>query len=261
MSFEGNRDNTIYGRNPVIEAINSGREIDKILIQKNIEGAGKKVYALAKKAKIPTQSVDKAALDRAAGVSSHQGVVASVSEYVYSELDDILLFAEARGEPPFIVLLDGIEDPHNLGAIIRSCDGAGAHGVVIPKHRAASVTGAVIKTSAGAALHMPVARVTNIGAAIDELKEKGVWIYGLDMDGQDYGGMTFDGATALVIGSEGSGVSRLVKERCDFIVSLPMRGQVSSLNASNAAAILLYEIARQRNTDVTVSAVSPDALL
>jgi 23S rRNA (guanosine2251-2'-O)-methyltransferase len=238
--------NIIFGRNAVLEAFNSGQEIDRILIQKNIEGAGKKVYALAKKAKIPTQSVDKTVLDRAAGVTSHQGVVAYLSEFLYSEPDDILLLAESRGEPPFVVLLDGIEDPHNLGAIIRSCDGAGAHGVIIPKRRAASVTGTVIKTSAGAALHLPVARVTNIGTAIDELKEKGVWIYGLDMDGQSYTEASFEGAAALVIGSEGSGISRLVKEKCDFIVSLPMRGRVNSLNASNAAAILLYEIAKRR---------------
>jgi 23S rRNA (guanosine2251-2'-O)-methyltransferase len=244
----------IYGRNPVMEALKSGIEIDKILIQKNIEGAGKKIYAMAKKARVPVQSVDKLVLDRAAGTGSHQGVVAYPGEYLYSELDDILLLAGSRGEPPFIVLLDGIEDPHNLGAIIRSCDGAGAHGVVIPRHRAASVTGTVIKTSAGAALHVPVARVTNIGTAIDELKEKGVWIYGLDMGGQDYGRMEFDGAAALVIGSEGSGVSRLIKDKCDFTVSLPMRGKVSSLNASNAAAILLYEIARQRSAAVPVTA-------
>jgi 23S rRNA (guanosine2251-2'-O)-methyltransferase len=236
----------IYGRNPVMEALKAGTGIDKILIQKNIEGAGKKVYALAKKAQIPTQSVEKAVLDRAAGTTAHQGVVAYPGEFLYSTPDDILLLAESRGEAPFIVLLDGIEDPHNLGAIIRSCDGAGAHGVIIPKHRAASVTGTVIKTSAGAAVHVPVARVANIGSAIDELKERGVWVYGLDMGGEDYSGVKFDGAAALVIGSEGSGISRLIKEKCDFILSLPMRGQVSSLNASNAAAILLYEIARQR---------------
>jgi 23S rRNA (guanosine2251-2'-O)-methyltransferase len=242
---EGER-RLIYGRNPVLEALRSGAEIERILIQKNIEGAGKKVYALAKKAGVPLVGVDRRALDSEAGSTAHQGVVAYLSEYSYATIDDILAAAATLGEEPFIVLLDGVEDPHNLGAIIRSADGAGVHGVVIRKNRAAQVTPSAIKASAGAAMHMPVARAANIAQTIDDLKEQGAWVYGLDMDGENYASATYEGAAVLVVGAEGSGLSRLVREKCDRIVSIPMRGKVNSLNASAAAAIVLYEMVKDR---------------
>ncbi|MDR1292064.1 MAG: 23S rRNA (guanosine(2251)-2'-O)-methyltransferase RlmB [Clostridiales Family XIII bacterium] len=236
----------VYGRNPVLEALASGAEIDRIYIQKDIEGAGKKIYALAKKAGIPVAPLDRRALSREAGTAAHQGVAAVMSSFNYVGIGDILAAAAALGEAPFIVILDGIEDPHNLGAVIRSADGAGAHGVVIRADRAAQVTPAAVKASAGAAVRAPVARVTNIARAIDELKERGVWVYGADADGEDYASLTYEGAAALVIGSEGSGISRLVREKCDRIVSIPLRGKLSSLNASCAAAVVLFEMAKDR---------------
>jgi 23S rRNA (guanosine2251-2'-O)-methyltransferase len=236
----------VYGRNPVLEAIASGAEIDRVFIQKDIEGAGKKIYALAKKAGIPVTSLDRRALGREAGTTAHQGVVAVMSSFAYASMDDVLSNAAALGEEPVIVILDGVEDPHNLGAIIRSADGAGAHGVIIRADRAAQVTPAAVKASAGAAMRMPVARVTNIARAIDELKERGVWIYGADVGGDDYASLTYEGAAALVIGSEGNGISRLVREKCDHIASIPMRGKLASLNASCAAAIVLFEMAKDR---------------
>jgi len=245
-TLQENERRLIYGRNPVLEALKSGAEIERILIQKNIEGAGKKVYAIAKKSGIPLVGVDRRALDRETGTTAHQGVAAYLSAYSYAAIDDILAAAAALGEVPFIVLLDGVEDPHNLGAVIRSADGAGIHGVVIRKNRAAQVTPSAMKASAGAAVHMPVARAANIAQTIDELKERGVWVYGLDMDGDNYASVTYEGAAALVVGAEGSGLSRLVREKCDRIVSIPMRGRVSSLNASAAAAIVLYEMAKDR---------------
>ncbi|MDR0851494.1 MAG: 23S rRNA (guanosine(2251)-2'-O)-methyltransferase RlmB [Clostridiales Family XIII bacterium] len=235
----------IFGRNPVIEAIETGTDIDKILIQKNIEGSGKKAFALAKKAKIPVQIADKFVLDKTAGGGAHQGVIAYLAEYTYASVDEIFARAESKGEAVFLILLDGIEDPHNLGAIIRSAECAGAHGIVIPNRRAAAVTGAAMKASAGAALHIPVARVTNIASAIDVLKDRGVWIYGLDMNGEHYATKNYDGAAALVVGSEGRGISRIVREKCDFVLSIPMRGRTGSLNASNAAAIALFEMSRK----------------
>jgi 23S rRNA (guanosine2251-2'-O)-methyltransferase len=239
----GNR-RIVYGRNPVLEAISSGAEIDRVFIQKDIEGAGKKIYAIAKKAGISVTSLDRRALAREAGTTAHQGVVAVMSSFAYANIDDILASAAALSEEPFIVILDGIEDPHNLGAIIRSADGAGAHGVVIRADRAAQVTPAAVKASAGAAVRVPVARVTNIARVIDELKEHGVWVYGADADGDDYASLTYEGAAALIIGSEGNGISRLVREKCDHIVSIPMRGKLASLNASCAAAIILFEMAK-----------------
>jgi 23S rRNA (guanosine2251-2'-O)-methyltransferase len=249
----------IYGRNPVMEAISAGSSIDKILMQKNIEGAGKKIYALAKKAGIIVQSVDKQVLDRTAGTTSHQGVVAYVSEFKYSELSEILELAKLRDEPPFIVILDGIEDPHNLGAIIRSADGAGAHGVVIPKRRSASVNATVAKASAGAAAHMKVVRASNLVTVLDELKSSGVWSFGLDMDGSNYRehSQDYKEGVALVVGSEGNGLSRLVKENCDYILSIPMNGKVNSLNASNAAAIVMFEISGNRAAEAEIFCGSP----
>jgi 23S rRNA (guanosine2251-2'-O)-methyltransferase len=236
----------VYGRNPVLEAIASGAEIDRVFIQKDIEGAGKKIYALAKKNGIPVTSLDRRALGRETGTTAHQGVAAIMSSFAYAGIDDILAAAGALSEEPFIVVLDGIEDPHNLGAIIRSADGAGAHGVVIRADRAAQVTPAAMKASAGAAVRVPVARVTNIARAIDDLKERGVWVYGADVGGDDYASLSYEGAAALVIGSEGNGISRLVREKCDHIASIPMRGKLASLNASCAAAIVLFEMAKDR---------------
>ena len=232
----------IYGRNAVAEAVRSGAGIEKILMQKNIEGEGKKLFALAKKAKIPVQAVPKSALDKETAGAAHQGVAAYLTDYEYSDIDSIFAAAKERGEPPFVVALDGIEDPRNLGAIIRSAEAAGVHGVLIPKHRAASVNGTVMKTSAGAASYIKVAKVPGIKAAIDELKERGLWIYGLDMAGGSYNGTKFDGGVCIIIGSEGAGLSRIVREACDFLVSIPMKGRVGSLNASVAAAIVLFEV-------------------
>jgi 23S rRNA (guanosine2251-2'-O)-methyltransferase len=232
----------IYGRNAVSEAIRAEAGVEKLLMQKNIEGEGKKLFALAKKAKIPVQAVPKFVLDKECGGGAHQGVAAYTCDYRYSDIESIFAAASASGEPPFVVALDGIEDPHNLGAILRSAECAGAHGVLIPKHRAVSVNATVMKTSAGAAAHIKVARVSGMKAAIDGLKEKGLWIYGLDVEGRSYRDTQFDGGVCLVIGSEGRGLSRIVKESCDFLVSIPMRGQVGSLNASASAAIVLFEV-------------------
>jgi 23S rRNA (guanosine2251-2'-O)-methyltransferase len=236
----------VYGRNPVLEALASGAGIERIYMQKGIEGAGTKIYALAKKAGIPVTSLDRRALAREAGTDAHQGVAAVMGSFSYADVEDILASAAALREEPFIVVLDGIEDPHNLGAILRSAAGAGAHGVVIRADRAAQVTPAAVKASAGAAVRMPVARVTNIARAIDGLKERGVWVYGADVGGESYASLTYEGAAALVIGSEGKGLSRLVREKCDRIASIPMRGKLASLNASCAAAIMLFEMAKDR---------------
>lgn len=243
--------NILFGRNPVLEALKSGREIEKLVMQKGGEGSAKKIEAMARDKKIPIQFGDKAALDRIAAQvsegSNHQGVAAYVSAYKYFEVDDLLDRAEKRGEDPFLILLDGIEDPHNLGAIIRTADGAGAHGIIIPKRRAVGLTETVAKASAGAVEYVPVAKVSNLAQAIDQLKVKGVWIGACDMDDSNYYERDLTGPIAIVIGGEGSGVSRLIRERCDFIISIPMEGRIFSLNASNAAAVLMYEINRQRN--------------
>jgi len=255
---DNNTGKLIYGRNAVAEAIRAGSGVEKLLIQKNIEGEGKKLFAQAKKAKIPVQVVPKVVLDKVCAADSpkgrgadspegrdggaHQGVAAYISAYTYSGIESILDAAASRGEPPFIVVLDGIEDPHNLGAIIRSAEGAGVHGVLIPKQRSASVNATVMKTSAGAAAYMKVARVSGVKSALDELKEKGLWIYGLDAKGNPYQETKFDGGVCLVIGSEGSGLSRIVRETCDFLVAIPMKGNIGSLNASAAAAVVLFEV-------------------
>lgn len=236
----------LIGRNPVMEALKSGRGVTKLIVLRDAEGSVKKILGMAHDKNIPVQAVDRAVLDRAACGGPHQGVVAHVSDYEYSEVSDILELAAEKNENPFIIILDGIEDPHNLGAIIRTADAAGAHGVIIPKRRAAAVTATAEKAAAGAASYVHVARVTNISQTIEELKKAGVWIAAVDMDGELYTEADFTGAIALVTGSEGSGISRLVKEKCDFCVSIPMKGGVNSLNASNAAAILMYEAVRQR---------------
>jgi 23S rRNA (guanosine2251-2'-O)-methyltransferase len=239
----------IYGRNPVMEALGGGQKIEKLLVQKNIEGAGKKIFSLAKKAGVPLRTAERKELDRVAGTTAHQGVIAYIADYEYSEFQDIAAYAESLSEALFIVIACGIEDPHNLGSIIRSAEGAGAHGVVIPTRRSASVTPTVVKSSAGAAVHMRVARVQNIAQFIDEIKQQAIWVYGLDMDGTDYHETEFDGAVALAVGGEGAGLTRLIKEKCDAIVSIPMRGKIASLNAGSAAAIVLYEISHKRGLE------------
>lgn len=244
--FSGN-ENIIIGRNPVMEALKSGREIEKLQIAKDAEGSIRKIIGMAKDKSIPYQFVEKIALDRIAEGRAHQGVVASVSTFAYCDPEDILAIARQKGEDPFVIILDGIEDPHNLGAIMRTADGAGAHGIIIPKRRAAGITDVVAKAAAGAVEYVPVARVSNIAQTIDKLKEMGVWIGACDMDGTEYNKANLKGSLALVIGAEGQGIGRLVKEKCDFALSIPMAGRISSLNASNAAAILMYEVRRQRN--------------
>ncbi len=236
----------ITGRNAVLEALKSDREIEKLIVAKGAEGSIRKITGMAKDKKIPIQYREKAALDRIAGRNSHQGVIAQVSEYTYCALDDILRRAEERGEDPFIMILDGLEDPHNLGAVMRTAECCGAHGIVIPKRRSAGITETVAKASAGAVEYMLCARVSNIGQAIDQLKERGMWVAACDMGGKAYTEQDLTGRLAVVIGSEGTGISRLVREKCDFVVSIPMKGKITSLNASNAAAILMYEVVRQR---------------
>ena len=238
--------NLIIGRNPVTEAIKSGRSIDKILMQKDAEGSAKKIASMARENGLTLQYVDKIALDKLCPGRPHQGVAAYVAAKAYADLDDIFEAAASRGEDPLIVLLDGLEDPHNLGAVLRSCDGAGAHGVVIPSRRAVGLTETVAKSSAGAIKYVPVVKVTNLGQCVDKLKERGVWIAAVDMDGENYSDAKLTGPLALVIGGEGQGVSQTVRNKADYIVSIPMKGRVNSLNASNAAAILLYEVDRQR---------------
>ena len=252
-------DNVIFGRNPVMEALKSGREIEKLLMLKNAEGSAKKIEGLARERRIPIQYVDKAALDRVSGgdggsdregAGSHQGVAAFTSANRYYEVEDLLSAAAEKGEAPFLILLDGIEDPHNLGAILRTADGAGAHGVIIPKRRAAGLTETVAKASAGAIEYVPTAKVANLAQTIDQLKAKGLWIAACDMDGTVYHKTDLTGPIAIVIGGEGQGIGRLIREKCDYIVSIPMAGKIGSLNASNAAAVLLYEINRQRSLKV-----------
>lgn len=238
----------VEGRNPVIEAIKSNREIDKILIAKGSEqGSIQKIIGMAKEKRIVIQYVEKAKLDAMSETKSHQGVIALVTPYSYKTVDDIIRTAEDKNEDPFIIILDEIEDPHNLGAIIRTAECAGAHGVIIPKRRAVGLTPVVIKSSAGAVEYMNIAKVSNIASTIEELKERGVWIYGADMDGeQDYFNKDLSGPIAIVVGSEGKGIGRLVKEKCDFLVKIPMNGKISSLNASVAASVMMYEVLRQR---------------
>lgn len=236
----------IFGRNPVIEALKSGREIEKVLIS-SAEGSAAKIVAMAKDRKIPLIRTEKRTLDKMAAGAVHQGVAAYISAYAYKDVDDILKKASDAGEEPFVVILDNIEDPHNLGAIMRTAECAGAHGIIIPKRNACGLTETVAKTSAGAIEYVPCVRVTNIVRAIEDLKDKGFWIAACDMGGREYYKTDLRGKLAVVIGSEGSGISKLVKENCDFTVSMPMVGNITSLNASNAAAVLMYEVRRQRD--------------
>lgn len=240
-------ENVVFGRNAVRELLASGRDIDKIYIQTGErEGSVCVLLGEAAARKIPIHETEKQKLDALSGHGAHQGIVAFAAEKNYSTLDDILNFAKEQGEAPFLVICDGIEDPGNLGALIRSAECLGAHGVVIPKRRAVGLSATVAKASAGAIEYMRIARVTNLSQAIEELKEKGVWIYGTDMGGVSYDNVDFRGAVALVLGSEGEGLSRLVGEKCDFIVSVPMRGHMESMNVSAAGAVVMAEVARQR---------------
>ena len=241
-------ENQLEGRNAVLEVLKSGRDIEKIYLQKgNVEGTLRRIASMAKERGIVVQEVVRQKLDDMSQTKNHQGVIAVVSIHEYAEVSDILKSAYDKGEKPFIVILDSITDPHNLGAVIRSAECAGAHGIIIPKRRSVGLTAVVGKTSAGALEYMPVARVTNISRTIEDLQKEGIWAVCADMDGNDYFNAPLDTPIALVIGSEGEGVSRLVKEKCDFTVSIPMYGRISSLNASVAASLMMYEVVRQRN--------------
>lgn len=234
----------LIGRNAVTEALKSDREIDTLILMRNNNNpALSRLASMAKEKGAVVKEVDSKKLDFMCGGANHQGVAAYVAAHEYSSIDEIFAYAEEKGEPPFIVVCDEIEDPHNLGAIIRTAECAGVHGVIIPKRRSASLNFTVGKTSAGALEYMRVARVSNLASTIDELKEKGCWVYGADMDGTDYKKTDFSGAVVLVIGSEGKGIGKLIRQKCDAIVSLPMKGNINSLNASVAAGILMYEVA------------------
>ena len=237
----------IEGRNPVIEAYRSGKTIDKLFVLDGCQdGPVKTITREARKQHTIISYVSKERLDQLSETHHHQGVIAIAAAYDYASVDDILAKAREKGEAPFIFLLDGIEDPHNLGAIIRTANLAGAHGVIIPKHRAVGLTATVARTSAGALNFTPVAKVTNLGAAMDELKKEGLWFVCADMKGDVMYRQNLTGPIGLVIGNEGEGVSRLVREKCDFTASIPMKGDIDSLNASVAAGVLAYEIVRQR---------------
>lgn len=233
----------LIGRNAVTEALKSDREIDTLILMRNNNNpALSRLASMAKEKGAVVKEVDSKKLDFMCGGANHQGVAAYVAAHEYASVEDIFAYAVEKGEAPFIVVCDEIEDPHNLGAIIRTAECAGVHGVIIPKRRSASLNFTVGKTSAGALEYMRVARVSNLASTIDELKEKGCWVYGADMDGTDYKKTDFSGAVVLVIGSEGKGIGKLIRQKCDAIVSLPMKGNINSLNASVAAGILMYEV-------------------
>lgn len=242
------REDLIIGRNAVSEALRSGRAIDTLLVSKGERnGSVGQILAKCRDMGVVIKEVDRKKLDQICGGAAHQGVAAYAASHEYASVEDILALAQERDEKPFVIICDELEDPHNLGAILRTAEAAGAHGVIIPKRRNASLSYVVGKASAGAVEYVPVARVANLAQTIDELKEKGIWFYAADMDGQDWCSVDYDGGVGLVIGSEGRGISRLVKEKCDFIVSMPMKGKINSLNASVAAGVLMYEVARQRS--------------
>lgn len=237
----------VMGRNEVIEAFRSGKPVERVyILDGSHDGKLDTIRREAKKAGVRIDYTDRKRLDEMSGTDSHQGVVAKTAAYKYAEVSDILNNAEERGEDPFVFVLDGIEDPHNLGAIIRTADLAGAHGVIIAKDRAVGLTATVAKASAGAINYVPVAKVTNIARTMEELKDRGLWFAGADMDGELMYDCNLKGALGLVIGAEGAGLSRLVKEKCDYIVRIPIHGHLDSLNASVAAGVLAYEIVRQR---------------
>lgn len=238
---------TIEGRNSVLEAFRSGKTIDRLFIlDGSQDGPIKSIIREAKKGDTIITFVKKERLDQISETGKHQGVIAYAAAYEYAEIDDMFRLAEEKGEPPFLIILDNIEDPHNLGAIIRTANQAGAHGIIIPKRRAVGLTATVAKTSAGAINYTPVAKVTNLATTIEELKERGIWFVCADMDGEVMYKLDLKGPIGLVIGSEGEGVGRLIKEKCDFVAKIPMKGDIDSLNASVAMGILSYEIVRQR---------------
>ena len=238
----------LEGRHAVLEALKAGLKLEKVLVQKDLkESLGQEVKEAAKAAGIPVQFLDKEKLEGLSRSGRHQGIMAEMKAIPYSSVEEMLAAAREKGEAPFLLLLDGIEDPHNLGAIIRTAHQAGAHGVIIPKNRAAGLTATVARVSAGALAYLPVAQVTNLARTMEELKKEGLWFACADMDGEVLYRQDLKGPLGLVIGSEGSGVSQNVKKHCDFVVSIPMAGQIDSLNASVAAGILMYEVVRQRN--------------
>lgn len=241
-------DNLIFGRNPVIEALEAGRKLEKVIVLDGGTGSLRKIVGMAKEAKLRVEFVDRKTLDRISGGENHQGVIAKGQVFEYSNIDDMFAAASEEGEDPFILVLDGIEDPHNLGAILRTGECAGVHGIIIPERRAASVDSVAMKVAAGAAEYVKVARVKSLSRTLDELKNRGVWVVGLDMGEKIYYEQNLKGPIALVVGNEGHGISRLIREKCDYIASIPLRGNVSSLNASNAVAVAVYEVVRQRET-------------
>jgi len=239
-------DNILTGRNPIREAIKSGRDIEKLMVAKgDLSGTAREIVAMAHEAHVPVQMVERIRLDEIA--KNHQGMIAFASAYQYADVDDMLEVAAERGEDPFLIILDGVTDPHNLGAVIRTAAAVGAHGVIVPERRAVGLTPAAVKASAGGVEHIKVARVINLTNEIKRLQEKGVWFYGADAEGEDYRKVNFSGPCALIIGSEGDGISRLVREQCDHIVSIPMKNPaMESLNASVAAGILMYAASAAR---------------
>lgn len=248
--MENSNNNIICGRNPVLEALRSGREIDRLFVAHGT-GGGSVTAIIAKcRAKgILIKEISPQKLDYYCGGANHQGVAVMFASQEYATVDDMFALAETRGEKPFLIICDEIEDPHNLGAIIRTAEAAGVHGVIIPERRSASLNATVAKAACGALEYVPVARVTNIANTIDSLKERGVWVFGADMDGDDYTKTDFDTPCALVIGNEGKGIGALTAKKCDAILSLPMLGKINSLNASVAAGILMYEVVRSRKAD------------
>lgn len=239
--------NIICGRNPVLEAVRSGREIDRLLIAHGISGGSVTAIIAKCKAKgVLIKEISPQKLDYYCGGANHQGVAVMLASQEYSTVDDIMSLADSRNEKPFIIICDGLEDPHNLGAVIRTAEATGVHGVIIPERRSASLNATVAKAACGALEYVPVARVTNIASTIDMLKERGVWVFGADMDGEDYTETDFDVPCAIVIGNEGKGIGTLTAKKCDKIISLPMLGKINSLNASVAAGILMYEAVRKR---------------
>jgi len=231
----------LTGRNPIREALKNNRDLEKLLVQKGeLSGSAMEIVKIAKERKILVQTVEKKRLDEI--TPRHQGLIAFASAYHYSTVEDMLALAAERNEKPFLILLDGITDPHNLGAIIRSAECTGAHGVIVPVHRSVGLTPAAVKSSAGAVEYIPIARVSNLNKTIEELQKKNIWVYALTMNGRNYEEVSFDGGTAVVIGSEGTGISKLTEEKCDLSVSLPMKGHLDSLNASVAAGVMMYRI-------------------
>ena len=248
--MENSNNNIICGRNPVLEALRSGREIDRLFVAHGT-GGGSVTAIIAKcRAKgILIKEISPQKLDYYCGGANHQGVAVMFASQEYATVDDMFALAETRGDKPFLIICDEIEDPHNLGAIIRTAEAAGVYGVIIPERRSASLNATVAKAACGALEYVPVARVTNIANTIDALKERGVWVFGADMDGDDYTKTDFDTPCALVIGNEGKGIGALTAKKCDAILSLPMLGKINSLNASVAAGILMYEVVRSRKAD------------